>query len=101
MATGYRPPLKADAMVHSLQKTQEVEILCKYGDNQYLARYGGVICTAISNLFSGLYYADDVFGVVREEQAKKNNGRTFMNQKYAWYADLRRILDVIGEQHAA
>ena len=74
MALVYHPPLKAAAMVHSLQKTQEVEILCKYGDNQYLARYGSVICTAIFNPFSGLYYADDIFGVVREEQAEKLTG---------------------------
>jgi len=41
----------------------EATILEKIGDNQYLAEYNGVKCTAIYNFFTGYYYVDDVYGV--------------------------------------
>lgn len=56
--------LKTTAMVHSLNATAEVTITEKTGDNQYLADYRGTICTAIFNPFVGLYYVDDIYGVV-------------------------------------
>jgi hypothetical protein len=42
----------------------EATILEKTGDNEYLAEYNGVRCTAIFNIFVGRYYVDDVYGVV-------------------------------------
>lgn len=58
---------KAEAKVHSINAVKEVEIIEKRGDNDYLAKVGDVICTAIFNPFVGLYYADDVYGVVRRD----------------------------------
>lgn len=58
---------KVNAMVHSIKAVKEVEIIEKRGDNDYLAKVGDVICTAIFNPFVGLYYVDDVYGVVRRD----------------------------------
>ena len=55
---------KAEAMVHSIKAVKEVEIIEKRGDNDYLAKVGDVVCTAIFNPFVGLYYVDDLYGVV-------------------------------------
>lgn len=53
------------AMVNSVQGLADVTILEKVGDNQYHAKYKNLICTAIFNPFVGLYYVDDVYGVVK------------------------------------
>ena len=44
----------------------EATIIEKTGDNVYLAEYNGVKCTAIFNFFTGYYYVDDVYGVVKD-----------------------------------
>jgi hypothetical protein len=44
----------------------EATIIKRIGDNLYLADYNGVKCTAILNFFTGYYYVDDVFGVMKE-----------------------------------
>lgn len=59
---------KVNAMVHSIKAIKEVEIIEKRGDNDYLAKVGDVVCTAIFNPFVGLYYVDDVYGVVRRDE---------------------------------
>ena len=46
----------------------EATIIKEIEDNQYLAEYNGVKCTAIYNFFTGRYYVDDVYGV-REVEA--------------------------------
>lgn len=56
--------IKTEAMIHSLNSTKEVNIKEKVGDNQYIAEYEGMLCTAIFNPFVGLYYVDDIYGVV-------------------------------------
>lgn len=56
--------IKTQAMVHSLKAVADVTILEKIGDNQYVAEYNGTRCTAIFNPFSGLYYVDDIYGVL-------------------------------------
>jgi len=62
--------MKVQAYIHSLKDREndrnvigEAEILECIGDNQYLAEYNGVLCTAIFNFFDGMYYVDDVYGV--------------------------------------
>lgn len=60
-------PFKTQAMVHSINAVKEVEIIEKRGDNDYLAKVDNVVCTAIFNPFVGLYYVDDVYGVVRHD----------------------------------
>ena len=56
---------KVNAMVHSINAVKEVEIIEKRGYNGYLAKVDDVVCTAIFNPFVGLYYVDDVYGVVK------------------------------------
>ena len=65
--------MKTMAYIHSLKdKTNdrhvlgEAEILRSLGDNQYLAEYNGVKCTAVFNLFTGCYYVDDVYGIIKD-----------------------------------
>lgn len=61
---------KVYAMVHSLKKQAECEIVAESGYNNVLAKYKGTYCTAIFNPFAGMYYVDDVYGVLTEAQAK-------------------------------
>lgn len=56
----------ANAMVHSLKEVREVVIVEKRGDNNYVAEFQGTYATAIFNLFTGLYYVDDVYGRLKD-----------------------------------
>jgi len=59
--------MKVIAMVHSKEQREEVELLEKIGDNNYLVKTNdGVKCTAIFNPFVGIYYADDIYGVIEK-----------------------------------
>ena len=58
---------KTNAMVHSLKAQDEVAILHENGCNDVIAEYKGKRCTAIFNPFSGLYYVDDVYGVLPDQ----------------------------------
>ena len=49
--------------VHNRHVMDEAEIIKQIGDNQYLAEYNGVRCTAIFNIFTGAYFIDDVYGI--------------------------------------
>lgn len=57
---------KIKAMVHSLNVLDEVTILSENGNNDVTAEYQGKICTAVFNVFSGLYYVDDVYGIINK-----------------------------------
>lgn len=54
----------------------EVEILERQHDNvssQYIVRTSdGIVCTAIYNVFSDAYYADDVYGIIEDYKPKKD-----------------------------
>jgi len=53
--------------IHSLNgQLAEATILKRIGDNQYLADYNGIKCTAIFNPFVCRYYVDDKYGVIKE-----------------------------------
>ena len=54
----------AKAMVHSLKKQDEVAILHEKGINDVIAEYKGKRYTAIYNPFAGLYYVDDIYGML-------------------------------------
>lgn len=59
---------KVPAHIHSLDgKMDEVTILEKVGDNDYIVDYNGVKCHAIFNWFNGNFYADDKYGLVKEK----------------------------------
>ncbi len=61
----YNPPTLVEAMVHSTKTLQQVSLLRKTGDNQYVVKTkNGCTCTAIFNVFTGYYYADDIYGVI-------------------------------------
>ena len=57
---------KTKAQVHSLQSQDEVTILHENGPNDVIAEYQGKRCTAIYNIFVGLYYVDDIYGVLSD-----------------------------------
>lgn len=57
---------EAQAMVHSKNTTETIKVVEKTGDNKYIVETkDGVKCTAIFNYFTGLYYADDVYGIIQ------------------------------------
>ena len=66
----------ATAMLRSFVKDgthhaplQDVEILEQVGDNDYIVLTPeGVKCHALFNPFTGYYFADDVYRVVKEAQ---------------------------------
>ena len=55
------------AHIHSLNgKLAEITVLENVGDNDYIVEYNGIKCHAIFNRFVCEYYADDVYGIVKE-----------------------------------
>ncbi len=40
----------------------EITVLEKVGDNDYIVDYKGVKCHALFNWFVGAYFADDIYG---------------------------------------
>lgn len=65
--------MKVTAMVHSKEKREEVEIIGKNykgwdGTEYIVLTKDGVKCTAIYNPFVGIYYADDIYGIIKEER---------------------------------
>lgn len=60
--------IKVRALVHSTNTVKEVTLIEKTGDNKYIVRTdSGVLCTAIFNPFTNLYYADDLYGKIGED----------------------------------
>lgn len=56
--------MEVKAMIHSIQDIDDATIIEKVGDNRYIAEYKGTKCTAIYNFFTGLYYVDDIYGII-------------------------------------
>ena len=61
-------PFKTQAYIQSLNKglmkptnTDEITVLEKVGDNDYIVDYKGVKCHALFNWFVGAYFADDIY----------------------------------------
>ena len=64
---------KTTAYIQSLKKkkmqsteTDEITVLEKVGDNDYIVDYKGVKCHALFNWFVGAYFADDVYGRISQ-----------------------------------
>lgn len=54
------------AMVQSTNTIEDIEVIKKVGDNDYIVKTKKDIkCHAIFNCFTGLYYADDVYTVTK------------------------------------
>ena len=62
---------KTQAHIHSLGGAMdEVTVLDRRQDGAqtvYIVDYKGVKCTAIYNPFSNAYYADDKYGIIKED----------------------------------
>lgn len=61
-------PYKTQAYIQSLNEglieptyKDEITVLDKVGDNDYIVDYKGVKCHALFNWFVGAYFADDVY----------------------------------------
>lgn len=60
--------IKVRALVRSSNTVKEVTLIEKTDDNKYIVRTdSGVLCTAIFNPFTNLYYADDLYGKIEED----------------------------------
>ena len=57
----------AKAMIHSLNAQDEAKTLHEKNNNDVIAEYNGKRCTAVYNPFVGLYYVDDIYGVLSDE----------------------------------
>lgn len=62
------------AYIHSLNQekiqptiTDEITILKQVGANDYIVDYKGVKCHALFNWFVCAYFADDIYGIVKED----------------------------------
>ena len=61
-------PITEPMHIHSLGgQLKDATILDKVGDNQYVAEYNGVKCSAIYNPFVGRFYVDDKYGVIKDK----------------------------------
>ena len=62
---------KTQAHIHSLGGAMdEITVLDRRQDGVqtvYIVDYKGVKCTAIYNPFSNAYYADDKYGIIKED----------------------------------
>lgn len=61
-------PYKTQAYIQSLNEglieptyKDEITVLDKVGDNDYIVEYKGVRCHALFNWFVGAFFADDVY----------------------------------------
>lgn len=60
-------PYKAMAHIHSLNgEMREVTVLEQKDSVNYIVEYGGVKCTAVFNFYVCQFYADDKYGIIRE-----------------------------------
>lgn len=56
--------IKIQAMIHSLHDKDEAMIISHTDNNNVVAEYKGQRCNAIYNIFNGLYYVDDIYGIL-------------------------------------
>ena len=61
-------PYIVRAMVHSKKTIEEVTLIERtpFGNDFACITKDGVKCSAIYNCFTGLYYADDLYGVIED-----------------------------------
>ena len=57
-------PVKVEAMINSLSEKHEVFIVLYEDANTVKAVYNNKLCTAVYNTYTGLFYVDDIYGVV-------------------------------------
>jgi hypothetical protein len=59
----------AEAMIHSLKAKATVTIIHENGNNDVVAEYEGKRYTAVFNVFTWLYYVDNILRSVTEPEA--------------------------------
>ncbi|MBQ8299859.1 MAG: hypothetical protein IJX99_08445 [Clostridia bacterium] len=68
MINYYSEPLKVKAHIHTLDgQIDEISLIGEtmQGEQKtYIAEYSGKRCTAIFNVFTSSYYADDKYGTI-------------------------------------
>ena len=58
---------KTIGRIHSLDgREDEITVLEKCGDNDYIVEYKGVKCHALFNFFVSRYYVNDIYGRVEK-----------------------------------
>lgn len=58
---------KVMAHIHSLNgEMAEITVLKELDNNDYMVDYKGVKCHALFNWFVCEYYADDIYGIIKE-----------------------------------
>ena len=64
---------KTYAYIYSLNRGKmnstemdEIAVLKKVGENDYIVDYKGVKCRALFNWFNCTYYADDIYGRIEQ-----------------------------------
>ena len=61
-------PYKVQAHLQSLNGAMaEVTIISYVNNNNIIAEYNGIKCTAIFNPFTCSYYVDDKYGIIKEQ----------------------------------
>lgn len=61
-------PYKVQAHLQSLSGAMtEVTIISYVNNNNIIAEYNGIKCTAIFNPFTCSYYVDDKYGIIKEQ----------------------------------
>ena len=62
-------PFQTQAHIHSLNgEMDEITVLKKVEDNDYIVNYKGVKCHALFNWFVCQFYADDIYRIVKEDE---------------------------------
>jgi hypothetical protein len=66
-----REKTMVQAMLNSVKEIREVELLERCKDENRGTYYivkteAGIKCTAIFNMFVGIYYADDIYGIIEK-----------------------------------
>lgn len=58
--------MTALAQIHSTQQLEEVTLIEKREKDFVVKTKRGVYCTAIYNIFTSRFYADDIYGVIED-----------------------------------
>lgn len=59
-------PFQTQAMIHSLNGKRDVLILSFENNNNCRAVFGNKLCSAVYNPYVGMFYVDDIYGVIEE-----------------------------------
>lgn len=57
-------PYKTNAMINSIGKNRKVFIVKYEAADNVKAIFDNKLCSAIHNTYNGLFYVDDVYGVI-------------------------------------